>query len=65
MDIMLAIAGIVTLSLAFLYIGQYFKIPGIVSFLVIGRLAGPYGFAIITDQTADRIRFLFSGGKAP
>jgi CPA2 family monovalent cation:H+ antiporter-2 len=51
MDLMLALVSIVTLSIVLLYICQLFKIPSIVSFLVIGMLAGPYGFAIITDQS--------------
>jgi CPA2 family monovalent cation:H+ antiporter-2 len=51
MDIMLALVSIVTLSIVLLYICQLFRIPGIVSFLIIGMLAGPYGFAIITDQS--------------
>ncbi|MGA2917144.1 cation:proton antiporter [Methanoregula sp.] len=52
MDLMLALVSIVTLSIVLLYICQLFKIPSIVSFLVIGMLAGPYGFAIITNQTS-------------
>jgi CPA2 family monovalent cation:H+ antiporter-2 len=52
MDFMLALASIVALSIVFLYICQYFKIPSIVAFLIIGMLAGPYGFAIITDQSS-------------
>jgi len=52
MDIMLAFASIAILSILLLFISQYFKIPSIVSFLVIGMLAGPYGFAIITDQAS-------------
>ena len=52
MDLMLALVSIVTLSIVLLYICQLFRIPSIVSFLVIGMLAGPYGFAIITNQTS-------------
>jgi CPA2 family monovalent cation:H+ antiporter-2 len=52
MDFMLALVSIVTLSIALLYIGHFFKIPSIVSFLLIGMLAGPYGFAIITDEAS-------------
>jgi len=50
MDIMLALAGIAVISILFLYIGQVFRLPSIVAFLVIGMLAGPYGLGIITDQ---------------
>jgi CPA2 family monovalent cation:H+ antiporter-2 len=51
MDFMLALVSIVTLSIVLLYICQLFRIPSIVSFLIIGMLAGPYGFALITDQS--------------
>ena len=34
-----------------LFIGQRFRLPSIVSFLVIGMLVGPFGFALITDQS--------------
>jgi CPA2 family monovalent cation:H+ antiporter-2 len=51
MDFMLALAGILLLAILFLYISQVFKIPSIVSFLVIGMLAGPYGLGLITDKT--------------
>jgi monovalent cation:H+ antiporter-2, CPA2 family len=47
MDFMLALAGIAVISILFLYISQVFRLPSIVSFLVIGMLAGPYGFALI------------------
>ncbi len=50
MDIMLALAGIAVISILFLYIGQVFRLPSIVAFLIIGMLAGPYGLGIITDQ---------------
>jgi len=52
MDIMLALVSTITLSIALLYIGHHFKIPSIVSFLLIGILAGPYGLAIITDEAS-------------
>jgi len=52
MDFMLALVSIVSLSIALLYIGQHFRIPSIVCFLLIGMLAGPYGFAIITDEAS-------------
>lgn len=51
MDFMLALVGIVVLSMAFLYISRLFKIPSIVSFLLIGMLAGPYGFGLITNES--------------
>ncbi|MDD1693919.1 MAG: cation:proton antiporter [Methanoregula sp.] len=52
MDIMLALVGIAIISIFLLFIGQHFRIPSIVSFLIIGMLAGPYGFGIITDQAS-------------
>ena len=52
MDFMLALVSVVTLSILLLYISHFFRIPSIVSFLVIGILVGPYGFAIITDQSS-------------
>ncbi len=50
MDVMLALAGIIILAIIFLYISQILRIPGIVSFLIIGMLAGPYGFALIGSE---------------
>ncbi|MCK9579398.1 MAG: cation:proton antiporter [Methanoregula sp.] len=50
MDFMLALAAMALISILFLYISQTFRLPSIVAFLVIGMLAGPYGFGIITDQ---------------
>ena len=52
MDLLFAGVLIITLSIILLYLGQHFGIPSIVSFLIIGMLVGPYGFAIITNQTA-------------
>jgi CPA2 family monovalent cation:H+ antiporter-2 len=52
MEMMLAVVIIVSLAIALLYIGQHFKIPSIVSFLIIGILVGPFGFALITNQSA-------------
>jgi CPA2 family monovalent cation:H+ antiporter-2 len=52
MDFMLALAGILLLAILFLYISQTFKLPIIVSFLVIGMLAGPYGLGLITDESS-------------
>ena len=52
MEFMLALTGIAILAILFLYICQVFKIPSIVSFLVIGMLAGPYGLGLITDESS-------------
>ncbi len=52
MDILTASVSIITLSIALLYFGQRFRIPSIVSFLIIGMLVGPYGFGLITNETA-------------
>jgi len=52
MEMMLAGVIIVSLAIALLYIGQHFKLPSIVSFLIIGILVGPFGFALITNQSA-------------
>ncbi len=51
MDVMPALVCMVLISILLLYVGQQFRLPSIVSFLVIGMLAGPYGLAIITNQT--------------
>jgi len=51
MDLMLAVVAVLVLSIFLLYLGQRFKMPSIVSFLVIGMLVGPFGFALITDQS--------------
>ena len=51
MDFMLALVSIAVISILLLYVGQLFRLPSIVSFLIIGMLAGPYAFGIITDQT--------------
>ncbi|MFA5416649.1 MAG: cation:proton antiporter, partial [Methanoregula sp.] len=50
MEFMLAGVCVLLLSVILLYLGQRFRLPSIVSFLVIGMLVGPFGFAIITDQ---------------
>ena len=50
MDFILAAVCVLILSIILLYIGQRFRLPSIVSFLVIGILVGPFGFALITDQ---------------
>jgi CPA2 family monovalent cation:H+ antiporter-2 len=52
MDFMLALAGIAIISILFLYASQTFRLPSIVSFLVIGMLAGPYGFALIENESS-------------
>ncbi|MDD1686832.1 cation:proton antiporter [Methanoregula sp.] len=51
MDFMLALVGIGILSIILLYVGAKYQLPSIVSFLIIGMFAGPYGLAIITDQS--------------
>lgn len=51
MDIMLGLVGIAVISIIFLYVSQAFRIPSIVAFLVIGMLAGPYGFALIINES--------------
>ena len=51
MDFMLALVGIGIISIILLYVGAQYRLPSIVSFLIIGMFAGPYGLAIITDQT--------------
>src|SRR5512137_2722672 len=52
MDIILALASIVIRAVALLYIAHYFRIPSIVTFLLIGILVGPYGLGIITDEAS-------------
>ena len=51
MDLMIALVCVVVLVIALLYIGQRFRLPSVVSFLIIGMLVGPFGFALITDQS--------------
>jgi len=51
MDVILAVVCLGLLSVLFLFLGQRFKIPGIVCFLVIGMLAGPYALGIVSDQS--------------
>jgi monovalent cation:H+ antiporter-2, CPA2 family len=50
MEVILAVLCLGVLAIALLAAGLYFKIPGIVCFLVIGVLAGPYALSIVTDQ---------------
>nr|WP_320161386.1 cation:proton antiporter [uncultured Methanoregula sp.] len=52
MDFMPALVGVALISIFLLYVGQRFRLPSIVSFLIIGMLAGPYGFGVITDQAS-------------
>jgi monovalent cation:H+ antiporter-2, CPA2 family len=52
MDFMPALAGIAILAILFLYISQALRLPSIVSFLVIGMLAGPYGLGLISDESS-------------
>jgi CPA2 family monovalent cation:H+ antiporter-2 len=52
MDLLLAGTILIILAVGLLFLGQRIKIPSIVSFLVIGMLAGPFGFGIITNQSA-------------
>jgi monovalent cation:H+ antiporter-2, CPA2 family len=52
MEFMLALTGIILISMLFLYASQVFRIPSIVSYLLIGMLAGPYGLGLITDEAS-------------
>ncbi|MFA5332343.1 MAG: cation:proton antiporter [Methanoregula sp.] len=51
MDFMLASVCVIILSVILLYFGQRFKLPSVVTFIIIGMLVGPFGFALITDQS--------------
>jgi Kef-type K+ transport system, predicted NAD-binding component len=51
MDVILAVVCLGILTIALLFLGQHFKIPSIVCFLVIGMLAGPYALSIVSDQS--------------
>ncbi len=51
MDILLAAVCVIILSIILLYFGHRFGLPSIVSFLVIGMVTGPFGLALIRDQT--------------
>jgi CPA2 family monovalent cation:H+ antiporter-2 len=55
MELILAAVCVLLLSIILLYFGQRFRLPSIVSFLVIGMLVGPFGFALITNQDAINI----------
>jgi monovalent cation:H+ antiporter-2, CPA2 family len=52
MDLLIAGVTIIILAVILLYIGQRLRLPSIVSFLIIGMLVGPYGLAVITDQSS-------------
>jgi CPA2 family monovalent cation:H+ antiporter-2 len=52
MDLMLGLAVVIAITIALLYLSQLFRIPSIVSFLIIGMLVGPFGFGLITNQSA-------------
>ncbi len=51
MDILLAAICVIILSIILLYFGHRFGLPSIVSFLVIGMVAGPFGLGLIRDQS--------------
>ena len=51
MDVILAVVCLGILTIALLFLGQRFKVPSIVCFLVIGMLAGPYALSIVSDQS--------------
>ena len=51
MDVILAVVCLGILTVLLLFVGQRFKVPSIVCFLVIGMLAGPYALSIISDQS--------------
>lgn len=50
MEFILAVSLLILISLVFLFIAQKFRLPSVVSFLIIGMLVGPFGLAIIRDQ---------------
>jgi len=51
LDFILAVSVLILLSLVFLFIGQKFRVPSVVSFLALGMIAGPFGLAIVRDQS--------------
>jgi len=51
MDVIFTVVCLGLLTVAFLYAGQYFRIPSSVCFFIIGILAGPYALSIVTAQT--------------
>jgi CPA2 family monovalent cation:H+ antiporter-2 len=50
-DFILAVSVLIILSLILLFIGHTFHIPSVVSFLVLGMVVGPFGLAIIKNQS--------------
>lgn len=51
MDVILAVVCLGILTIFLLFLGQRFRIPSIVCFLIIGMLAGPYALSIVSDQS--------------
>jgi len=51
MDIMFAVVIVISLAIFLIYLGNRFKIPSIVNFLIIGILVGPFGLAIVQDES--------------
>jgi monovalent cation:H+ antiporter-2, CPA2 family len=51
MEILLAVVVIILLCFALLYAGQRFKIPSVVTFLLIGIIVGPYGLGVVDDMS--------------
>lgn len=50
MDLIPAVAILLSIAILLLFISQRFRIPSVVSFLLIGVLVGPFGLAVIKDQ---------------
>ena len=50
MDFMMGLVSVALIAIVLLYVGQQFGLPSIVSYLILGMLAGPYVFGIVTDQ---------------
>ncbi|HQE86524.1 MAG TPA: cation:proton antiporter, partial [Methanolinea sp.] len=50
MEFIPAVSVLILISIVFIFIAQKFRLPSVVSFLVIGMLVGPFGLAIISDQ---------------
>lgn len=53
---LLNILIVLGLSVLVIFLGQKFRVPGIVGFIITGMLAGPYGLGLIQDQ--EIIQFL-------
>jgi len=47
---LLNILIVLGLSVLVIFLGQKFRVPGIVGFIITGMLAGPYGLGLIQDQ---------------